>query len=63
MTREGKEPFLHHPEKGSLPEGFQTYRYCVKEYTRRLLTYPEDILNGFAGIMNYLKAFTDLGDG
>jgi hypothetical protein len=62
MTLEKEVPFLHPPEKGSLPDGFPTYRDCVKEYTRRVLTYPEDILDGFAGIINHLKVFTDLGN-
>jgi hypothetical protein len=46
MTLEKEVPFLHPPEKGSLSDGFPTYMDCVKECTRRVLTYPEDILDG-----------------
>jgi hypothetical protein len=35
---------------------------CQRVYERRVLGYPEDILNGFAGIMNQLKIFKNIGD-
>lgn len=33
---------------------FQIYSDCVDEYTGRDLTYPSDIMNGFAGLMSFL---------
>lgn len=34
---------------------FQIFGDCVHAYTRRGLTYPDDILNAFTGLMSYLS--------
>jgi hypothetical protein len=34
---------------------FQIYGDCVDAYTARNLTFPTDILNGFAGLMSFLS--------
>src|SRR5436190_5797961 len=40
---------------------FQIYGDCVDAYSDRNLSYPADILNGFAGLMSYLSDRFDWG--
>ena len=41
--------------------GFRIFQDLVAHYSQKVLTYPEDILNGFSGIINALKPFGAIG--
>ncbi|KAK0121897.1 hypothetical protein ONS95_010174 [Cadophora gregata] len=41
--------------------GFDIFQDLVAQYSQKVLSYPEDILNGFSGIINALKPFGTIG--
>ncbi|KAH9219794.1 hypothetical protein DL95DRAFT_383998 [Leptodontidium sp. 2 PMI_412] len=41
--------------------GFEIYQELVAQYSQKELSFPEDILNGFSGIINALKPFGNVG--